>query len=347
MNMMLKKMNQIFKRYKIWLAFMITWNLVFGAFLWIMDARIFSCIFPAMFLGCVVIWGAMGLWTYRKDEEKDKLFQDFLENPHMNLEELTAVSSGEEEKKTIGNAARLLRDKENIIAAQNSNIQEYEEYIEKWAHEIKTPLSLMTFILDNRREELSPEIYCRLEYVRTMIQEDIEKMLYYARLKSAHTDYFFTSLSLAEISGEAVEEYRILMEEMGIDVWNEADNIPVLSDERGLMFILRQILSNSVKYMNKQVQNPVIRIVTTVNEENILLTIRDNGMGVKPYDMPFLFDKGFTGDKGLQGKNSTGMGLYLARQVADNLKIRLKISEEYKDGFEISLLFPKVSKNTR
>ncbi|MDO4274255.1 MAG: sensor histidine kinase [Eubacteriales bacterium] len=346
--MMIKKLIRIFLKYKIWLVFMFIWNMVLGAFLWIMDAETFPFIFSTMLLGCAVIWAGMGFWIYRREEGREELFREFLENPDMYLEELIAVSSSHSEKEAIRNIAGILGKKDAVIRTQESNIREYEEYIEKWAHEIKTPLSLMTFILDNRREELSPEIYRRLEYVRTEIQEDIEKMLFYARLKSAHTDYFFTLLNLDEICREAVAEYRILMEEMGISVINQAENILVLSDERGLMFILRQILSNCVKYMSGQ-HSPVIRIMTTVNEEEgkAVLTIRDNGTGVKPYDLPFIFDKGFTGDKGRQEKSSTGMGLYLARQAADNLKIELKVSGEYKDGFEISLLFPQICEKAR
>ena len=61
------------------------------------------------------------------------------------------------------------------------------------------------------------------------------------------------------------------------------------------------------------------------------------------YDLPFIFEKGFTGEIGEQRKNSTGMGLYLAKQVTERLKIALEVNNNYTDGFEISLIFPKIN----
>ena len=100
-------------------------------------------------------------------------------------------------------------------------------------------------------------------------------------------------------------------------------------------------MSNSIKYLDKE-ENPFVSWSTHIDKERgeIILIIRDNGIGVKSYDIPFLFHKGFTGDAGQQRKQSTGMGLYLAKQVANNLKIEILVSKEYKDGFEISLTFP-------
>lgn len=105
--------------------------------------------------------------------------------------------------------------------------------------------------------------------------------------------------------------------------------------------MLRQVLSNSIKYRDREEVNSFITLLSNIDKKigNIIFTIRDNGIGVKSYDLPFLFDKEFTGDAGQQGKQSTGMGLYLAKQVADSLKIKLEVSKEYKDGFEISFLF--------
>ena len=75
---------------------------------------------------------------------------------------------------------------------------------------------------------------------------------------------------------------------------------------------------------------------------DVTLAVRDNGIGVKPWDLPFLFEKGFTGDTEEKRKNSTGMGLYLAKQTADSLGIQIEIPEDYTEGFEIIFRFCKV-----
>ena len=76
------------------------------------------------------------------------------------------------------------------------SLRDYEDYVEGWAHEIKTPLSLLTMILDNRGDELSPSLQAKLDYVRSQLQEDITQMLYYARLGSSTKDYRFEAVDL-------------------------------------------------------------------------------------------------------------------------------------------------------
>lgn len=344
---MIRNLVQIFSKYKIWLVVISTLNIMFGVFLWLIDAKGFIYIFPTTILGSIMLYSFVGFRVYNIDKRKKEAILDFIENPEFNQEELClSFSSSKEEKEMIHIIGEKLREKNDLIKQQDLNLKEYEEYIEKWAHEIKTPLALMTFVLDNRKEEISLPTYQRLEYARTKMQEDIERMLYYARVKSDHLDYIFTDILLDEICRDVIEEYKILIDEQKISINNNVKKIQVFSDKKGLSFLLRQVLSNSIKYKEIGESNSFITMYTKVNEKSgdIILTIRDNGIGVKSYDFPFLFDKGFTGDAGQQRKQSTGMGLYLAKQVADNLKIKVEVSQEYKDGFEISLLFPIIEK---
>ncbi len=339
---MIKKLVNIFLKYKIWLIIIMIFNIMFGVFLWLIDANSFSYIFPTMIIGSILLYSLISFLVYIIDKRKKEAIIDFIENPDFHEEDVCLSFFSGGEKEIIHLIGEKLRIKEELIKNQDLNLREYEEYIETWAHEIKTPLALMTLVLDNRKEEISFPIYQRLEYSRTKMQEDIERMLYYSRVKSEHLDYIFTQISLDEICKDVVDEYKNLIEEQKITINNEVGNMQVLSDKKGLLFVLRQALSNSIKYMDREEFNPLITLFTKIDNKsgNIILVIKDNGIGVKPYDLPFLFDKGFTGDAGEQRKQSTGMGLYLAKHVADSLKIKIQVSEEYKDGFEISLLFP-------
>lgn len=341
---MIREIFSMLSKYKIWIVTIGILNIMFGVFLWLMDVKGFIYIFPTTIIGSIILYSFVGFKVYNVDKRKKQELLNFIENPEIKQEELCLSFFSNEGKNTIRAIGEKLREKDDLIKQQYLNLKEYEEYIEKWAHEIKTPLSLMTFVLDNRKEEISLSTYKRLEYARTKMQEDIERMLYYARVKSDHLDYLFSNIFLEEICEDLLDEYKILIDEQKISINNNVKNIQVFSDKKGLLFILRQILSNAIKYKDMEKENSFISIFTTVNEESkdIILTIRDNGIGVKSYDVPFLFDKGFTGDAGQQRKQSTGMGLYLAKQVADNLNIKMVVSQQYKDGFEISLLFPIV-----
>lgn len=339
---MIKRLRRVFEKNRLWIVVILTLNFIFGGLLWLSNDKAFIYIFPTMVIGSLILYCVTAFSIYKNNLKREEAISRFLEEPTKDIENEIISLFHYEEAKVIKYIGEILRQNKNAINIHKQGIDEYEEYIEVWAHEIKTPLGLMTFVLDNRKEEISAVVYKRLQYVKTKMQEDIERMLYYARLKSTCNDYFFKELSLKDSCIEVIEEYKVILQENSIDVILDIEDYKVMSDKRGIQFIIRQIISNSVKYKNIEETNPQIVIISDENEKNINLTIRDNGIGVKAYDLPFIFEKGFTGEIGEQRKNSTGMGLYLAKQVTERLKVGLEVNDKYADGLEISLVFPKV-----
>lgn len=214
-----------------------------------------------------------------------------------------------------------------------------------WAHEIKKPLSLMTLLLDNRKNEMSPLVHTRMLYVRDHARQDVEQILYFSRLGAVHKDYYFEPLSILRTCREAVEDNVTLLEEAGFSIEFLGNEYQIISDKKGLMFILGQIISNSVKYAEKK-SSPFLQF--SINEasqsEEIILSINDNGMSIPISDLPFVFDKGFTGDTGSYLSRSTGMGLYLVQKMANDLTIKVEIQTNSYGGTTVTLTFPKVER---
>lgn len=339
---MIKKLRGILIKNRLWIIVILILNFIFGGLLWLSNDKAFVYIFPTMIIGSLILYCATAFIIYKNDLKRKEAINSFLNDPTKDKENEIIRLFHYEEANVIRNIGEILRENQITINDQKQGIDEYEEYVEAWAHEIKTPLGLMTFLLDNRKHEISPIVYKRLQYIRTKMQEDIERMLYYARLKSTCNDYFFKQISLQESCAEVIEEYKVILQEKGIEVILDIDDYKVTSDKRGMQFIIRQIISNAVKYTVTEEIKPKIVITSECNEESIKLNIKDNGIGVKSYDLPFIFEKGFTGEVGQQRKNSTGMGLYLAKQVSEGLKIGIDINEKYTNGFEIMLIFPKI-----
>lgn len=339
---MIKKLRGILIKNRLWIIVILILNFIFGGLLWLSNDKAFVYIFPTMIIGSLILYCATAFIIYKNDVKRKEAIISFLNEPTKDKENEIIRLFHYEEANVIRYIGEILRENQSTIKANKQGFDEYEEYVEAWAHEIKTPLGLMTFVLDNRKDEISPIVYKRLQYVRTKMQEDIERMLYYARLKSTCNDYFFKELSLQQCCEEIIEEYKVILQEKGIEVMLDMDEHKVVSDKRGLQFIIRQIISNAVKYIDCEEAKPKIVITAEENAENIKLNIRDNGIGVKSYDLPFIFEKGFTGEIGQQRKNSTGMGLYLAKQVSKGLKIELDTNEKYTNGFEIILIFPRI-----
>ena len=119
----------------------------------------------------------------------------------------------------------------------------------------------------------------------------------------------------------------------------------VISDKKGLMFILGQIISNSVKYVgNNLAPRLIFSIADSMNSEQISLSIKDNGTSIPLSDLPFVFDKGFTGDTGSYLSRSTGMGLYLVQKMATDLSITVELKNNSYGGTTVTLTFPKVDR---
>lgn len=342
---MKNKIGDIFRKNLAWFIILFASDSLFFVFLWLIDAAGFIKIYISLLLGTAALCLAMVAWIYITETRKQKAFMEFMENPGQLEDKKIVQLTGIIEKECIYAISSHIKEMEQQICNKNENMQEYEEYIETWVHEIKTPLALMTFVLDNCKEEIAPKAYERLEYVRSQMQEDIQRMLYYTRIKTANTDYLFEKVSLKECCQDVISNYEALLKERGFAISNQIQEALVVTDKRGLEFIINQIISNSIKYAKLQDEKPGLLFYTDTQDESgdCILGIRDNGVGVKVYDRPFIFNKGFTGESGEERKKATGMGLYLAKHVADALKIRIQVVEEYTDGFEIQLLFPKIN----
>ena len=156
-------------------------------------------------------------------------------------------------------------------------------------------------------------------------------------------DYSFESLSILGTCREAVEDNLTLLEEAGFSIEYTENDYQVISDKKGLMFILGQIISNSVKYVgNNLAPRLIFSIADSMNSEQISLSIKDNGTSIPLSDLPFVFDKGFTGDTGSYLSRSTGMGLYLVQKMATDLFITVELKNNSYGGTTVTLTFPKV-----
>ena len=179
-----------------------------------------------------------------KRKKIDIAFRCFLLEPDDRNEYLLCESFPASMRPYLRELGQHLRTQQEYGKEQKLKIADYENYIEKWAHEIKKPLSLMTLLLDNRKGEMSPLVHTRMLYVRDYARQSVEQILYFSRLGAVHKDYCFEQLSVLETCREAVEDNFSLLEEAGFSVVYTGDDRNAVSDKKGFMFILGQIISN-------------------------------------------------------------------------------------------------------
>lgn len=246
------------------------------------------------------------------------------------------VDSSEDDRYELDKKVQELNTKEE-------ELKSYREFIEEWTHEIKTPLSLLTLVLENHKDEMSSYIYERMQHVKFSISEDIERILYYARLKVEHVDYRFERIYVPEFINELLEEFRPAISEKRVATNLEVAPVYIYTDRRVFFFIMAQLLSNAIKYSPEEAPRVDIICEELDGSGDIYISVRDNGKGVNEEDAPFIFDKGFTGIHTLR-QSATGMGLYFVKKYSDALCITAELEEGSScgKGFGIRITFPRV-----
>ena len=208
---------------------------------------------------------------------------------------------------------------------------EYKEYIEQWIHEIKTPITAMKLLCENHRTVWTKELLQELEKTNRFT----EQALYYARSEHTEKDYSVREMSLSQVVHQAIADNKYLLLQSGVRLEVEEMEDTVYSDEKWVRFILNQLIANAVKYRSGQ---PVLRISARRQQDQVVLVVEDNGIGISPADLPRIFEKGFTGQNGRMVQQSTGIGLYLCKRLCDKLGIGIAV-ESSEQGTAISLAF--------
>lgn len=191
-------------------------------------------------------------------------------------------------------------------------------------------------VIENNKNEVTKSIGEELE----KIENYIEQALFYARSNTVEKDYYIKKIGLQEIVKDSIKKNKNLLIP-GKTILNLHDlNYEVNTDSKWMSFILNQILQNSVKY-KKQNHNLELEISAKQGKQNIILTLKDNGIGIKKGEITRVFEKGFTGTNGRKiGKKSTGIGLYLCKKLCDKLGLGLELNSIEGEGTEVIIVFP-------
>lgn len=278
------------------------------------------------------------IWRYRVELKFMKnltlLIEGEIDDWHVALPE--AIYSRDEATKEILLQAATNFSQE-LSAVKKLSIHE-GDYIASWVHEVKTPLTAMKLIIDEHRG--NPDFQkVELEWLRLHLL--IDQQLSISRLPSLEADYVLEKTSLRKLISAEVRELASWCMEKNVAVEFEGDNIEVVADVKWCRFIIRQFLTNAVKYSP---EDGTIMISMDVNlSGNAILAITDEGPGIQPHELPRIFDKGYTGGTGRIHNAATGLGLYLAKTVATKMGITLIANSENDKGSTMEIIFPNAN----
>ncbi|MDD3394213.1 MAG: sensor histidine kinase [Anaerotignum sp.] len=255
--------------------------------------------------------------------EKKHLIAGLLEEAHFTDAEIL--------NEVIKETTKAMNDE---IAAYKITQDEYREYIETWIHEIKTPLSCIDIICKNNRNDVTRKI----EEETQKVDNYIEQALFYARSTNVAADYSIKKLILADVVKNTVKKNSKQLIACHTQLYFELNDVTVYADEKWLDFIIGQMIANSIKYKKENLE---LRFFGTENKDSVILSIKDNGIGIPESDQSKVFEKGFTGKNGRSFAKSTGIGLYLCRILCEKMYLGLKIESTVGEGTTLQIIFPK------
>ena len=144
----------------------------------------------------------------------------------------------------------------------------------------------------------------------------------------------------------AIEDYRYFLEEKQIRITIDLGNAQVLTDQRSLEFILAQLLANAITYLPAMQEEKEISFMAQHREKEVILLVKDNGIGVKPSDLPFVFERFYKTDKSRSAnKDSTGLGLHIANAIISIHGGKITVKSEFNNFTEFSFVLPSINSN--
>ncbi len=235
--------------------------------------------------------------------------------------------------RALSEAGKSMSDE---VAACRRAQEEYRDYVETWVHEVKTPIASALLLAENHPGEVSDLMAGELH----RIDELVEQSMFYARSRHVEKDYLLRRVTLSELVSSALRRSARLLIESRAAVERENLALPAAADQKWIDFILTQLLTNSVKYAQGSLR---VRFAGSEEPECVVLTVSDNGPGIPPEDLPRVCEKGFTGQNGRSGSRSSGMGLYLCRELCGKMGVGFSVSCPREGGTSVQLRFPRSS----
>ena len=306
-----------------YLLLLALWGGIFALVMFLYDAPMEAALYA--FLLCLAVTAVFWAWRAHTRRKKLRELERIRASLPEELPELPKPSSTVERR--YGELVTSLKgDYDEASAASYVLQREMLDYYTMWAHQIKTPIAAMHLLLQTQQNspELDDELF--------RIEQYVEMVLGYQRLTGQGRDLLLRRQSLDNIVRQCVRKYAKQFIRKKLALEYEGTDMQVLTDEKWLCFVIEQLLSNALKYT----PNGKITITATGTS----LTVTDTGIGIRPEDLPMIFQRGYTGYNGRADKSSTGVGLYMCKKVCVMLGHEISVTSELGRGTSVTVDFP-------
>lgn len=224
--------------------------------------------------------------------------------------------------------ALLEMDKKNRAIEEREKLNDLMDYYTLWAHQIKTPIAASSLLVGEIEDK---KVKNQLEQELFKIESYVNIVLQYLRLESFHEDLVLKKENVEDLVKEIVKKYAIFFIQKGLSLNLHDLDRTIITDKKWFVVILEQVLSNSLKYTSQG--------AIEIYFQEDTLYIKDSGLGIQDADLLRVFERGFSGYNGRLTQQSSGLGLYLSKKIADELGHQISIASQVGQGTTVMISF--------
>lgn len=285
-------------------------------FIFLMHDGRMQRLFYLDFLLAVILFLLAGMDAYGYYAKK-KVKDELLQADYVICRELEQDENLEVARHDTAVLEKQLREQFDL----NCDLQ---DYIAKWCHEVKLPLSA-SLLMNEKISDAQLRISQKEQLER--IRQQLNGALLGCKVQSRLFDLQVRAVNLAECVKTAVHNNQYFLIQKQFEIKLQVEPVQVYTDKSWLVYVLDQLIQNSMKYMG---ENPMLKIWSVQEAGRVKLAVEDNGEGIAENDMRRIFERGYTGSSHHNGKyKSTGMGLYMAGQILERLGHEIAVESAY------------------
>ena len=314
----------LLKTYKKNFLILLFSSLIFAVVFYLYNLPITAVLYA--FLLCLLMLSSLISFEYLQYSKKSKIFKAIENNILISIDLLpNPVGVTEVQYHKLLN--ELFREYKLLASSADTSKTDMIDFYTLWVHQIKTPISAISLLLQTddipQNKAIAQELF--------KIEQYTQLVLGYLRIDNISSDLILKECNIDTIINKAVKKYApvFINKKIKIDISN--CNKTVITDEKWLLFVIEQLLSNSLKYTN----SGTIKI--EMIHDNLI--IKDTGIGIGENDLPRIFEKSFTGLNGRLNSSSTGLGLYLCKKTLIKLNHNISITSKLGVGTDVTINF--------
>lgn len=222
-------------------------------------------------------------------------------------------------------------------------VMQQQNFILSITHELKSPLSAIKLALQTLgKRKLEPEKAERL-IGNALVDLDrldalVDNILFAAKIESDQFGFANDEVNVSELVKQTADRFAANKKNIGIEAFI-APEVYMQADSTGFISIVTNLIENAIKYSPEQ---STVKITLRENEQQIELTVADQGFGISDADKPRVFEKFYrTGNENTRQTKGTGLGLYIVKRVVEIYKGSIQVSDNAPAGTVFKVVFPK------